>query len=121
MNQFSDTFTSLDYDTKKRIESDFKIIKVDLFSPQKIKCEIFGDPYFNDNKKLESLENMINYYATHKYEYIYTKKTDLLCNKKERFCICNTNAEIFRKNDDGKNYKEGDQFISWFKKSKEPF
>ena len=56
---------------------------------------------------------MLEYYFNHKDKPIY-KKTDYLCNKKEKVCICNTHAADFRKIYDGINYKPKDKYISWF-------
>lgn len=39
---------------------------------------------------------MLNYYLNHKDKPIY-KKTDYLCNEKEKLCICNIHAEDFEK------------------------
>lgn len=64
---------------------------------------------------------MVKYYQNHKDSEILTKQTDLLCNKKERICICNVNADNFRKIYNRVNYKADDKFISWIKKSNEPF
>jgi hypothetical protein len=50
---------------------------------------------------MEAVNNMLSYYLNHP-----DKKTDYLCNKKEKICICNTNAEDFRKIYDQNNYKK---------------
>ena len=80
---------------------------------------MFRDNYF-DNKDTKFIDDMINYYTSKPDKQIYTKKTDLLCNKKEKVCICNTHAEDFRKIYDGKNYEQGSQYISWFRKLEKP-
>jgi DNA-directed RNA polymerase beta subunit len=46
---------------------------------------------------------------------VFNKKTDYLCNEKEKVCICNTHAEDFRKIYDGVYYKPDQKYISWFK------
>ena len=58
---------------------------------------------------------MTDFFINDKDKAIY-EKTDYLCNEKERLCICNTNAENFRKIYDGINYKENKKYISWCKK-----
>ena len=58
---------------------------------------------------------MLEYYFNNKDTEIY-QKTDYLCNKKEKVCICNTYASDFRQICDGDNYKPNEKYISWFKK-----
>ena len=51
---------------------------------------------------------MLNFYMNDKDEHnghIY-KRTDYLCNEKEKVCICNTHAEDFRKIYEGINYRQ---------------
>jgi hypothetical protein len=84
-----------------------------------------GDKYFdksnsdNSKTKEEIINSMLVYYLTCQDRAIY-KKTDYLCNEREKFCICNTHADDFRKIYNG-NYKEGDKFISWFREKKHRF
>jgi hypothetical protein len=84
-----------------------------------------GDKYFdksnsdNSKTKEEIINSMLVYYLTCQDRAIY-KKTDYLCNEKEKFCICNTHADDLRKIYNG-NYKEGDKFISWFREKKRRF
>lgn len=73
---------------------------------------------FGDKKQI--VNDMMNYYLNHENKPIY-KKTDYLCNLKESICICNTHAHDFIKIYDGINYKPDLNFISWIKKSNEPF
>ena len=63
---------------------------------------------------------MLDYYLSHPDKPIY-KKTDYLCNKKEKICICNTNTHDFINIYDRINYKPDDNFVSWIKKTTEPF
>ena len=63
---------------------------------------------------------MLNYYIYNKNREIY-KKTDYLCNEREKVCICNTHAEDFRKIYDGINYKKGDKYISLFQNNNVDF
>ena len=84
-----------------------------------------GSKYFdksnsdNSKTKEEIINSMLVYYLTCQDRAIY-KKTDYLCNEREKFCICNTHADDFRKIYNG-NYKEGDKFISWFREKKHRF
>lgn len=86
-----------------------------------INYEIFGDKYFVDNPtKKQVLNDMVEHFSTHKDKHIFKKKINYLCNKKERMCICNTNANNFRKIYDGINYTD-EIFSVWIKNTKEPF
>jgi hypothetical protein len=82
---------------------------------------MFGDEYFEKypNKK-EIVNNMVEHFSTDKDKTIYKKKTNYLCNKKEKICICNVHANDFRKIYDGQNYTDN-QYIAWIKKPNEPF
>ena len=60
---------------------------------------------------------MVEFYLNDKDKEIY-KKTDYLCNEKEKLCICNTHADDFRKIYDGINYKQNIKYISWCKNIK---
>lgn len=53
---------------------------------------------------------MSKYYLNHEDKAIY-KKTDYLCNEKEKICICNIHADDFRRIYDGINYKKDDKYI----------
>jgi hypothetical protein len=63
---------------------------------------------------------MLDFYLSHKNKPIY-KKTDYLCNEKEKICICNTHAEDLRKIYDEQNYRPGDKYISWIRLKKDRF
>jgi hypothetical protein len=121
VEEYNDIYTTLDNNTKNKIREQYKVIDVDWLDPIIINSTIFGDEYFTKlPKKKEIINIMLDYYLNHKDRGIY-KKTDYLCNKKEKICICNTHAEDFRKIYERNNYEEGKKYISWCKKIKEPF
>lgn len=110
----SDKFSLLSNIKIQQLRTDYKIIDVEWLDHKLILSRMFSDKYFeNSPEKQKVVNNMLTYYLTHKNKSVYIK-TDYLCNKKEKICICNENAEEFRKIYDRKNYKEGDKFISWF-------
>jgi hypothetical protein len=111
-DQYSDSYWSLSI--TEDIKEDYKIIDVDWLDPILVKSKMVGDKYFTPEKE-EIVNNMLTYYLNHKDRPIY-KKTDYLCDKKEKICICNIHAEDFRKIYDGINYKKGEKYISWIKK-----
>ena len=122
-NVYVDLFLTLKPDEIKELRESYKIIDVDWLDRTQVEYQIFGDKYFeeNDNKhKKQIVSDMLDYYLTHKDKPIY-KKTDYLCNRKEKICICNVHAHDFRKIYDGINYKPEDTYVSWIKKSNEPF
>ena len=118
---YKDFFTSLSDDRIKEIKENYKVISVDWLDRDLVNYEMFGDKYFTTNHEKEKIiNNMLDFYLEHKDKAIY-KKTDYLCNEKEKICICNTHAEDFRKIYDRNNYKSGDKFISWICKSNQHF
>lgn len=109
----TDNFWSLKNENEKELRKHYKIIDVDYLNPILVKSKMFADDYFKNILKVEIINSMLDYYLNHKDKAIY-KKTDYLCNEKEKICICNTNAEEFRKIYDGIKYKKNDRYISWF-------
>ena len=97
----NDFFTTIDDENIVDLRKNYKIIDVDYL-----------DLYLS--RKKDIVNNMLEYYLNHKDSEIY-KKTDYLCNEKEKLCICNTHAEDFRKIYDGVYYKPDKKYISWFK------
>jgi hypothetical protein len=113
-NKFHDYFTSIDTEGVVYLKNNYKIIEVDYLEPILVHSKIFGDNYFQlSPQKKEIVKNMLEYYLSHKDRAIY-KKTEYLCNTKEKVCICNTHAADFRKIYDGINYKPNETYISWF-------
>ena len=99
----------------------YKIINVNWFDKIQVKSSIFADEYFNSQpEKIKVIDDMIEHFETHKDKSIYKKKTNYLCNKKEKICVCNIHANDFRKIYDGINYSE-EQYVAWIKKPNEPF
>ena len=77
---------------------------------------MFGDDFFVKNPEKEKVVNeMIDFYSNHKDKPIY-KKTDYLCNLDEKICICNTQADEFRRLYDGINYEPNNTYVSWITK-----
>lgn len=121
-DNYKDFFTSLSDSKIEQIRESYKVIDIPYLDPIKVKYTMFADKYFENNPgKEEIINNMLDFYLSHKDKPIY-KKTDYLCNEKEKICICNTHAEDFRKIYDEQNYKPGKKYISWISKTKErPF
>ena len=118
---YKDFFTSLSDEQINKINQNYKVITVDWLDKVLVDSEMFGDGYFNKNlEKKKVVDDMLDFYLGHKDKPIY-KKTDYLCNEKEKICICNTHAEDFRKIYDRNNYKPGEKYISWIRKSNEHF
>lgn len=118
---YTDCFTSLSDSKIEQIRESYKVIDVPYLDPIIVGSKIFADKYFQNNPgKEEVINNMLDFYLSHKDRPIY-KKTDYLCNKKEKICICNTHAEDFRKIYDGQHYTPGDKYISWIRQKKDYF
>jgi len=120
-DNYTDFFTSLSDSKIDTIRSTYKVIDVPYLDPIKVRYNMFTDKYFENNpEKQEIINNMLDFYLSHKDKAIY-KKTDYLCNEREKICICNTHAEDFRKIYDEQNYKPGDKYISWVRQKKSHF
>lgn len=108
-----DFFTGIDEEKISYVRNNYKIIDVDYLDPILVHSKMFGDDFFILPQKKDIVSDMLKYYINHRDKRIY-KKTDYLCNEKEKVCICNTHAEDFRKIYDGVNYKPNEKYISWF-------
>ena len=111
--QCNDFFTHIDEEKIQYLRNNYKIIDVDYLEPILVRSKMFGDDYFKLQKK-DAVNNMLDYYLNHKDKAIY-EKTNYLCDKKEKICICNQHANDLRKIFDGINYKQDEKYISWFK------
>lgn len=109
-------FTSIDKNKIKYIRTHYKVVDVDWLDAVKVDYEIFCDDYFEKSpQKKDAITNMVDFYLNDKDKEIY-KKTDYLCNEKEKICVCNIHADDFRKIYDGINYEPNKTYISWCKK-----
>jgi hypothetical protein len=118
---YVDRYWSINIDEINEIKKNYKVINVDWLDYDKVNYAMFTDDYFRSNQDKEAIVNeMLDYYLSNKDKKIY-KKTDYLCNRKEKICICNIHAHDFRKIYDGINYKPNENYISWIKKSNKPF
>jgi hypothetical protein len=123
--KYTDSYKMLKNHEISKIREQYDVIDVAWLSIDNVHYQMGGDKYFdksnsdNCKTKEEIINSMLVYYLTCQDRAIY-KKTDYLCNEKEKFCICNTHADDFRKIYNG-NYKEGDKFISWFREKKHRF
>lgn len=107
------SFSTLTQGEIKDLRTEYKIIDVDWFDKIKVKSAIFNDEYFNSNpKKIKIVDDMVDYFENHKDKSIFTKKTNYLCDTKEKLCICNVHANDFRKIYDGINYTD-DTYVAW--------
>ncbi len=114
-------YTSLDNDQIQDIRKNYKVLDVDWLDSTLVNYVMFNDEYFEKSlKKKEVINNMLDYYLNDKDKDIY-KKTDYLCNQREKICICNTHAEDLRKIYEGINYKPSQKYISWCKKYNDKF
>jgi len=114
-------FTTLNPNEITDIRENYKVVDVDWFDKIQVNSTIFDDEYFNskpDKKKV--LNDMVDHFLTDKDKSIYKNKTNYLCNRKERLCICNTHANDFRKIYDGINYRD-ETYVAWVKKTNEAF
>lgn len=114
-NNFKDYFTGINEENISYLRNNYKIIDVDYLDTSLVYSKMFCDNYFKLlPQKKDIINDMLDYYINHNDRAIY-KKTNYLCNEKEKICICNTHANDFRKIYDGINYKPNEKYISWFK------
>jgi len=114
-NKKHDFFTHLADEKILDLKNNYKIIDVDYLDPILVHCKMFDDDYFKLHSNKENVvNNMLDYYLNHDDTEIY-KKTNYLCDYKEKICICNTHANDLRKIYDGINYKPDEKYISWIK------
>jgi len=109
-----DFFTAIDHENIVDLRKNYKIIDVDYLDLDLVHAKMYDRNVFVLPRKKDIVNNMLEYYLNHKDSEIY-KKTDYLCNEKEKLCICNTHAEDFRKIYDGVYYKPDKKYISLFK------
>jgi hypothetical protein len=113
---YDHSFQTIKDNEIENIRKTYKVVDVDFLDTHKLNLKIFGDEYFTKKPhKKDVIKEMAEFYLNDKEKAIY-KKTDYLCNKKEKICICNINADNLRKIYEGINYKEDIKFISWCKK-----
>ena len=113
-NDFKDLFTGIDEENILDLRNNYKIIDVDYLDPDLVHSNMYDNNSFVLPRTKNIVNNMLEYYLNHKDKEIY-KKTDYLCNEKEKVCICNTHAADFRKIYDGIYYIPNKKYISWFK------
>lgn len=113
---YNSLYTSLNEEKIQYIRNNYTVIDVDWLDKTLVNSKMF----LEKSPKEEIVNNMLEYYLNDKDRSIY-KKTDYLCNEKEKVCICNTHADDFRKIYDGINYLPNLKYISWCKKNKDNF
>ena len=113
-NTFDDFYTSLDEEIMVDLRNNYKIINVDYLDPDLVHANMYDRNVFILPRKKEIVNNMLEYYLSHKDNEIY-KKTNYLCNEKEKICICNKHANDLRKIYDGIYFDPNKKYISWFK------
>jgi hypothetical protein len=112
---YRDTGFSFSEDMIKHIKENYKIINVDYLHPVLVKSKMNKDIYFSSPNKKKIVDDMLDYYSTHKDKELY-ERVDYLCDMKEKICICNTHAGDLRKIYEGINYKPNETFVSWISK-----
>lgn len=121
LEKYTDKYWTLSDEEIKIIRTDYKIIDVVKFDKSTVDAKISTDKYFElYPKKKEIIDIILDYHLSNTNKDIY-EKTDYFCSKKEKLCVCNTNAHDLRKTLDGINYMPTDTYVSWIKKTNEPF
>jgi hypothetical protein len=117
-NKYTSSYWTLDNEEIKKIRKNYDIIDVDYLDPI---LTMYNARWINklDEKRLNITKELLDYHLEEKNAKIY-EKTNYLCNRKERICICNTHANDLRKIFDGINYKE-ETYVNWIKKTNDPF
>jgi hypothetical protein len=113
-NSNNEICTNMNEEQISNLRKTYKIIDVDYLATDVVNYKMFGDNYFILPNKKEAVHKMLAHYLNNDFEHkVIYKKTDYLCNKKEKVCICNTHADAFRKIYDGVNYSPNVTYIRW--------
>ena len=115
--RYKDIYSKVSNDEITQIREKYIIIDIDSLEHDMVRSTMVKHSYFDNPQKTEAVCDMLYYYLTHKDKYIY-QKTDYLCNKKEKFCLCNTYAETLQSvfTDSNATSLNRHKTISWFKK-----
>ena len=118
---YNSHYTTLDENQINHIRENYKVIDINWLDKIEVNSKMFNDDFFIKSPiKKQVVNNMLDFYLNDKYKNVY-KRTEYLCNKKEKICICNTHAEYFRKVYSRKNYTQNDKYISWCEKIDDDF
>ena len=112
--KYYDNVSNISENGVRYIRSLYTVIDVDWLDKTKVNYKMFLHKNITTSTK-EIVNEMLDYYLSHKDKAIY-KKLEYLCNEKEKVCICNTHADDFRKIYDGVNYQPNEIYISWLNK-----
>jgi hypothetical protein len=113
--KYKHTFWSMEDEDIEEIQN-YKIIESIVLDKYIINQILLVDNYFDKYPtKSKVINNMLNYCLEHEEKEKF-KTADYICNKRIKVCICNSQAEYFRKMTKTNNYIEGKQYISWLKK-----
>lgn len=117
-NKYTSSYWTLNNEEIEKIRKNYDIIDVDYLDPI---LTMYNARWINklDEKRLNITKELLDYHLEEKNAKIY-EKTNYLCNRKERICICNTHANDLRKIFDGINYKE-ETYVNWIKKTNDSF
>jgi hypothetical protein len=105
-------FTNIDNDEVDNLRKTYDIVDVKYINPQLINYEIFKS---KNSKHKNTINDMIDLVYNDEDKHIFTKTTDYLCNTDKKICICNLNADNFRKIYEGINYKQNTKYIARIK------
>jgi hypothetical protein len=107
-------FTTTDKETIRELRDVFEVVDVDYINPVLINRKLLNRPR-PVTEQVSTINKMIDLVFSSKHKSIYTKQTDYLCNREKRICICNLNADTFRKIYGGANYKKDEIYIAWLR------
>lgn len=90
----------------EHIRKYYTVINVKYIDKMLIDCKMTNG--YTEQEKVD-VNNILDFCLKSKDKHIF-KKTDYLCNDTKKICICNENADAFRRIYDGDNYS-GEKFI----------
>lgn len=112
-SNYKEWFTTLTDSMLNKINDNYKVLEVNYLSEESINNVILKNINDLSDDQVKVISEMSNYYLNHKNCAIY-KKTEFLCNLKEKICIYNIHADNFRKLYDGINYNKDSRYVSFF-------
>lgn len=114
--KYNHTFWTLQPNEMNDLRRDYDIVNVDRSIDTVHVANLLRDNTKLSQHKVNVVLNMAAYFVSHTDSTIYTEKTNYLCNREEKICICNTTATDYRRFADGINFTDN-IFVAWVKKS----
>jgi hypothetical protein len=105
------SFTRLTPLNEIELRKKYKIVEVNFLNTILVNNKMYNSNLY-DTDEIEIVNKMMKAYLINKDAVIF-KKTEYLCNKTNKICICNLHADNLRKIYDGRNYEPNVKYVSF--------